>query len=369
MRLVPILGTVLSVVFLLFASFIAFVLWSTWPPDDVESIHYDNDDRPRCYYEKNPPLPINQPFKVMSWNVQFMAGKNYTFFFDLLDGTGKDTRPSKEAIATTLDEVARVIDEENPDFVMLQEVDQGAKRTDYEDQLVELLKRKNLNSRYPCHVSAFYWKAKYLPHPKIMGSVGMKLTILSKYNFRLGTRTLLPTFNSNWFVKQFQLKRILLEAIIETDTEERIHLVNTHFEAFAQGTNLMEKQAKRAKAFIDELEGEKKLWIFGGDLNLLLPGERAKMAEAQQAYYVDNTELTPLLSYKHFPEASHLNSAERTKYFTHFPNNPVVTAPDRTIDYLFYSSRFSAKNFRVRQHDTIKISDHFPVIGEFQVKR
>ena len=76
--------------------------------------------------EDAPELHTGQAVKVMSWNVQYMAGKDYVFWYDLLDESGPDERPSPQAITATFEEVARVIADEQPDVLLLQEVDDGA---------------------------------------------------------------------------------------------------------------------------------------------------------------------------------------------------------------------------------------------------
>lgn len=70
-----------------------------------------------------PRLEPGQSLEVMSWNVQSMAGTGYVFWYDLLDESGPDERPSPEDIDATFDEVVRVIADEAPDVVVLQEVD------------------------------------------------------------------------------------------------------------------------------------------------------------------------------------------------------------------------------------------------------
>src|SRR5581483_9082468 len=81
--------------------------------------------------QATPMLQPGQSLKLMTWNVQFMAGKNYVFFSALPTGTAPDERPSRADITKTLGEVARVSRAERPDLVLLQEGDDGAARTDY----------------------------------------------------------------------------------------------------------------------------------------------------------------------------------------------------------------------------------------------
>ena len=49
-----------------------------------------------------PKLEPGQKLKILSWNVQFMAGKNYIFFFDLIDHSGPDICPTVEDINQTM---------------------------------------------------------------------------------------------------------------------------------------------------------------------------------------------------------------------------------------------------------------------------
>ena len=79
-----------------------------------------------CGDTNAPLLRPGQKLRILSWNLQYMAGKNHRFFYE----GGPDERPSSAEIAATLAGVARVIREENPDIVLLQQVDDGSRRTD-----------------------------------------------------------------------------------------------------------------------------------------------------------------------------------------------------------------------------------------------
>ena len=52
-----------------------------------------------------PQLVPGQAVKVMTWNVQHLAGKQYVFWNDLPDGSGPDDRATAEDLAYNLDEV------------------------------------------------------------------------------------------------------------------------------------------------------------------------------------------------------------------------------------------------------------------------
>jgi predicted extracellular nuclease len=129
-------------ILVLVVAFFTWVYFATYHPSNVQQ------ETVNCG-ENAPTLKAGQQLKVLSWNVQYMAGKGYVFFYDLLDNSGPDTRPSKDSISLTIKEVARIITRENPDIILLQEIDEGAARTDQEDQLKRLLGL--INKDYQCH--------------------------------------------------------------------------------------------------------------------------------------------------------------------------------------------------------------------------
>ena len=65
------------------------------------------------------------------------------------------------------------------------------------------------------------------------------------------------------------------------------------------------------------------------------------------------------------PDDPQSSGIDREKWLTHFPNDPGLDGPDRTLDYLFYSSRVKRVEAKVRQEDTLRISNHLPVIARF----
>lgn len=312
-----------------------------------------------------PELKPGQKLKIMNWNVQYMAGKNYTFFYDVLDGSGKDERPSPEDIAITLKEVARIINAENPDILNIQEIDDGSKRTDYADQLKLLLPM--ISPEYSCFADAFYHKSLWIPHPHIKGAVGMKLATLSRYKITAATRHQLALIPSNVIMQQFNLKRAILEVRIPVTGARDFIVMNTHLDAFSQGTNTMELQVEEARELLRKATSEGHPWILSGDFNLLPPGGYELVSESERAYYKPETELASL--YKEFnavPTAQDTapNNPNRSKFFTFYPNGKRATGPDRTIDYLFYAPAVKIGAYRVRSEDTTRISDHLPLIAD-----
>jgi endonuclease/exonuclease/phosphatase family metal-dependent hydrolase len=360
-KIYKILFFALSISAALVILFSALIWFTTYHPDDREFVNvYSRGEAPV--------LQPGQSLRIMTWNIQYLAGKNYVFFYDLFDGSGPDERPSSKDITYTLNEVARVIREESPDIILLQEVDCWAKRTDYRDQLSDIMNK--LPQDYCCHASAWYWKAFFVPHPRIMGSVGMKLAIISKYRISGAIRHQLPVIPDNIFVKQFNFKRAVLEARLPVSGQKDFIAMSTHLDAFAQGSNTMERQVVKVRRLLHGLSSQGYSWVIGGDFNLLpLGGAYDRLGRNQQKYYKPQTELAPFFDeFLAVPSAGEAGSDSSGQFYTHFPNDPEVYEPDRTIDYLFFSRGMEIGEHYVRQNDTRSISDHFPVMAEIKLK-
>jgi endonuclease/exonuclease/phosphatase family metal-dependent hydrolase len=302
--------------------------------------------------------------KVLCYNVQYFAGKDYVFFYDMPGFSGPDIRPSPGSIQRTLDEVAAILIYEDADIVLLQEMDDGAARTDRKNQTQALLDR--LHGRYAFYAEAFYWRASFVPHPKIMGAVGMKLTTLSKVPIRSATRYQLPRIPGDLISRNFNFCRAILEVRIPwTNTE--IAIFNTHFDAFADDPDTMRGQVRVAEQLLADCDREGIPWVIGGDFNLLPPGFMERHPDNLLLLsYNPDSELFPLMrQWRSIPSLADALGPDAARWLTHFPNNPAVSEPDRIIDYLFYSDRLQASEARVIQGHTWKISDHLPIVARF----
>jgi len=329
----------------------------------------------RAYYPKpvqqetvikrgeSPLLSQHQEIKVLSYNVQFMAGKDYVFWFDLPNANGPDTSPSSAAVQKTCHEVARIIIEEQPDFVLLQEIDDGAKRTHYQDQLQLLLAL--LPPSYSHHTSAFYWKSGFVPHPRVWGAAGMKLSTLSKHPISSAKRHQLALTPNNILSKHLGVKRAVLETRIPFAEGGELALLNTHLEAFSRQSDVLQRQVNQLDSMLSNYCSLNIPWIIGGDFNLLPPMQYETLPVKQRFHYQQETELSSLINkYPCIPSLADLSNPNQ--WFSHFSNDPEVNAPDRTIDYLLYSPLLSCHSKRIRQVDTLEISDHLPVIASFR---
>lgn len=357
MTLSPLLRKIFLFAVLLGVALVVLIYSITWHPADREPA-------PLSCAANTPTLQPGQALKVMTWNVQYLAGKRYVFWYDLADGSGPDTRPTAADLAYSLDEVVRILRDEQPDIVLLQELHENTKATDYQNQLALLHER--LADLYPCSSQAFYWKASFVPHPKIRGSVGMKLGTLSRFQISQAERLQLPTPPADPLTRQFNLKRALLVNYLPIRGGGQLAVINTHLDAFAQGDDTMQRQVAMIDQQLQALNAAKTPWVIGGDFNLLPPGQFQRLSERQRSWYAPDSELQVLAGkYAMIPSLSEASGPEQAAWYTHFPNDPQATGPDRTLDYLFHSQQLVRVAANVRQLDTLRISDHLPLIARF----
>ncbi|MDH0302397.1 MULTISPECIES: endonuclease/exonuclease/phosphatase family protein [unclassified Pseudomonas] len=286
------------------------------------------------------PLAPGQALKVMTWNVQYLAGKRYVFWYD--QGRGDDTRPSAEDLAFNLDEVARVIRAEQPDIVLLQELDKEAKATDYQDQFALL--RERLVDLYPCSVQTYDWKAGFVPDRHVFGSVGRTLATLSRFPIDKAERLQLPNAADGALARLRETQPALLVSYLPLSDGSRLAVLNTRLSPYRLGSDLQQRQVKHVAKVLDRLETQGTPWLIGGDFNLLPLGQYRRLPAAQRGSYPADSDLH--LLWDKYPM---------------IPSNAEAGGADRTLDYLLHSPRLLRVEARVLQEDTLQISDHLPV--------
>jgi len=312
--------------------------------------------------EARPILSPDQPIKVITFNVQFLAGTGYHFFYD----GGSDTLVAKSDIESTIARVGAFIADANPDFVLLQEVDCGARRTAYLDEVTLL--RAALPTDLRNHVSTFYWKSKFVPHPKIMGSAGTKLVLFSRYRLGRARRYQLPRTPGNPIERDFNFKRAILEVEIPLANGQTLAILNTHLEAFPKGTDVMERQIEQLLWRLKSLDEQNLAWILGGDFNLLPPGQSALLSREARGLHTEPTEICSIYErYAGVPTVAEATGEQMRNYFTFTQRLGANRLPVRTLDYFFAAPRVTIEKYSVMQEGMTELSDHLPLVAHFRL--
>jgi endonuclease/exonuclease/phosphatase family metal-dependent hydrolase len=316
-----------------------------------ESVHNDPDA---------PTLSGSRTLRILTYNVQYLAGTKYSFFYD----GGPDTVASESDVNSTMKEVAEFILAVDADFVLLQEVDVNAKRSSYVDQIGGL--RAHLSSRYPAFVSSYYWWSRFVPHPKVWGPVGMKMLVFSKYELGKAYRHRLAQTPGNPLNRDFNIKRAFLEVMVPLRGGTGLILINTHLEAFTKGTDVLQLQVEQIRQYLKALDARGIPWILGGDFNALPPGQFECLPMFDRGSHSDRAELQKLFKeYQGVPSVDDATGASSRDFFTFTARDGISRRPIRTLDYLFVSPLFRISEYFVEQDVALKLSDHLPVIAEF----
>jgi endonuclease/exonuclease/phosphatase family metal-dependent hydrolase len=305
------------------------------------------------------PLLPGQRIRVVSYNVQFLAGIGYHFFYE----GGPDTLVTRDDIEANAAWVSAFLAKTNPDLVLLQEVDNGARRTSYLNELTLL--RNALPPELQNYVATYYWKSKFVPHPKILGSAGTMLVIFSRYRLGNARRYQLPRTPGNFIENDFNLKRAILEVELPMADGGLLTILNTHLEAFPKNTNVMERQIRKVLERLNWLSEQNQPWILGGDFNLLPPGQAARLPPEARGIHREPSEIG--LVYKRYSGVPILKEAvgdQMERCFTFTQRSGQDRIPVRTLDYLFSGPMVTIERYSVQQENMLNVSDHLPLIAE-----
>ncbi|SDH68862.1 endonuclease/exonuclease/phosphatase family protein [Pseudomonas panipatensis] len=311
-------------------------------------------------------LPAGQPLKVMTWNLQYLAGKRYVFWNDLPDASGPDERPTAADLANGLDEVVRVIRDENPDVLLLQEVDDGAAATDWQDQQALLAAR--LADLYPCSAAAFDWKVRFDPNPHVLGSQGRKLVTFSRYRIASAERLALPRPSQVPLLQAFAPQPALLSVRLAGHGGQALNVLNTWLSRSDGHSDTAQRQVSALLAHLQDLQAGQAPWLLGGDFGLLPLGQYPYLPEPMRAAYRPNSELNLLAArYPVIPALQEASGTGQEHWYSFFPNDPRVSKPDRTLDFFFHTPRLTRLDAFVRRADTLRISTHLPLVARFRL--
>lgn len=313
----------------------------------------------RFWYLPNPVEPVRvhgdgpvfdgtRPLRVLSWNVQFGAGRNRWFFYD----RGPDSRVTRGEVDATLEGIASVIRDVDPDLVFLQEVDRKSARTAWVDQHAWLASKLGL----PVHASTPYFWVPFVPVPpkNPMGAVQMHLSVFSRFALSDGERVALSPLREPMARRIFNLRRALMQVSMPVAGARPLTLFQTHLSAFSLGDGTLARQVSTVLEHVDRAPGAS---LLVGDFNSLPPGDDPRrLGDAAALYEESTTPVQPLYDALDvlFPPTSPVN--------TYVPWGSMRA--DRTIDYAF-GRELDAADVRVVA-GAARWSDHLPVVLEIQ---
>lgn len=286
----------------------------------------------------HPELTEKDTFTIITYNFGYASGMENNLA----------VKPDEAFYQENLSKAIRLLSNHAADFVAFQEIDFGASRSFFQQQLDSI----GYQAGYAFGSQATNWDKRYLPFPYWppsvhYGQMHSGQAILSKYPFARHMREVLPKpeKNPSWY-NAFYIDRLIHTVQVKLGNRS-VFLVNVHLEAFDADSRA--SQTVRALQVADSLH-EIAPVIFLGDFN-------AEAPFTPDPRY-DTVALVPVFGSDNFmwglDQSVFLRQSELFNTFS-------SENPEKKIDHIFVSrGKIVPLKYEVLT-EFGQISDHLPV--------
>ena len=211
-------------------------------------------------------LNTEQEYSIMTWNLGFGAySDDYTFF---MDGGTESWAFSPDAVRENIGGATARLLTENPDFMLLQEIDYDATRSYHIDE------RELIYNAFPNASSVFAvnYDSPFLFYPITQphGTSRAGLLSLSNAGISSAIRRSLPIEES--FMKLVDLDRCYSIARIPVANGKELCLCNLHLSAYTSDGTIATEQLKMLTTELQKEYEQGNYIVAGGDFNKDLLG-------------------------------------------------------------------------------------------------
>lgn len=307
---------------------------------------------------QNPKSLTDSTFSFIIWNVGYGGlGKEVDFFYD----GGKMVTSPKEHVLKNNEGMKKFFaDNKDIDFIMLQEVDRSSKRSwkiDQAEQFAKILHEHN-------YVFTPNYQVEFLPFPftNPIGKVYGGLQTLSKFTPVESKRIALPGI-SDFPRKLFYLERCLLMQRYKLANGKDLVVINTHFEAYDDGS-VKKEQMALTKKILEEEYAKGNYVVLGGDWNIAPPSFNVHTWEKEpedDQLYLKNNDPNYVTGWNYVYDST--TATNRKNKFTFDPAKTFTTV----IDYYFTSPNIEVEEVK-GVNTGFDFSDHQPVKMRVKLK-
>ena len=216
--------------------------------------------------EKN--VKNSKSVTILTWNTGYAGlGKNADFFMD----GGVSSRPSDSGkIKENLNGIVAILQQVEPDIILLQEVDRSSRRAFKIDQ-ARVLKSAfvNFESFYAVNFRVL-WVPKPFADP--IGNVESGVMTISRSGSKAPVERVSLPNSSFWIDRVFNLKRCMLVTRYKIEkTKRELVVINLHLSAY-ENEQIKTNQLNFVKKYITDQYSKGNSVVAGGDWNHILPG-------------------------------------------------------------------------------------------------
>lgn len=296
-------------------------------------------------------------FSVMTWNIGYGGlDSEMDFFYD----GGKRVRPHRISFQQTWAGILNFLKErDRVDFILLQEVDSGSRRSYFTDEPA------GAGSVLPafCRTYAINHNCRFIPVPAAdpMGKVISGMVTFSGFLPSSAVRYGLDN-GVRWPKRLFYMNRCFIVSRFPAGQRKELVLLNIHNSAYDTGGQMRRHEMEIIGKVLKEEYASGNWVVAGGDWNANPPdfdpgaittGDRVKKEE-----FFDLASYLPGWHFVHDPEAPTNRNVDR-------PYSKGST-PVTILDFFVVSPNVRALNVRTLPTG-FSISDHQPVILEFSL--
>lgn len=224
------------------------------------------------YFDEDFALREGGDYLILTYNIGFGAyRKDYSFF---MDGGKYSWAKDKESVIAGVSAMAEIVNDVNPDFVLLQEVDRDSTRSYHVDEL-ELLNQFIKGYYYDFaqnYDSPFLFFPPWQPH----GANVSGLVTYSRESFKDTRRRSLPISES--FSKFVDLDRCYSISRIPTENEKQLCIYNMHMSAYGSSDEIRSGQLAMLYQDMEADYQRGNYVICGGDFNHNLKADEQENA-------------------------------------------------------------------------------------------
>ena len=257
--------TLLSVVALVLLTVIGYVIYVFADYSRIEdNVSIDVEDGADGL------TPVGTELKIVTYNIGFAAYTPEFSFF--MDGGEYSRAFSEESVYSVMNGITELLENEDADFMMIEEVDKKATRSHHVDQSDILISAMDgYDSAFAVNYDSPYLFYPFnSPHGKSLAG----MLTFSKYNITSSLRRSLPIETS--LMKLVDLDRCYSVTEVEVENGKKLILYTAHLSAYTSDGTIATEQLEMLISDMKTQYEAGNYVICGGDFNKDLLGDSSK---------------------------------------------------------------------------------------------
>ena len=354
-RILKYLLCLILILVLSFAALIGYLTLTEFNPDKEVPV-------PLTGKGQTDSVDRSKEMTAVSWNIGYGAlGKDADFFMD----GGKSVKTADaDGVNKNLKAISSELNSLDPDFILLQEVDENSSRSSDINEVSEI-QNKLLKQKYQSSFAKNF-SVKFIPYPiPPIGKVNSGIQTLSKVNIKDSTRVQLPC-PFEWPTRVANLKRCLtINRLPINGSDKELVIVNLHLEAYDNGAG-KKAQTDMLRTYLQTEADKGNYVIAGGDFNQTFSGTDTSIIKQ-----FDGTWKPPVLDTDKFDSSWQFLMDTKTASCRSL-DKPLTSLDTNKFQFYIIDGFIVSSNVEVISLETKQMgfenTDHNPVVLKFKLK-